>query len=188
MPRSIILLVNMQPHQSQPNQPTQTDTNQLGIKKQSIPILNAPELSKMDTEEYFRQYKAFLSQFQGNVDCRVIPSRKGGDTFTLTKAGAEKICLFLGLNYSLIYHPSSIIDYANNFYYYAYECQISRGRIFLGNSFGSCNNRENKYVKSHAPDILHTISRMAQKRALIGAVIFVSGGSRYFGQKLSDLV
>ena len=168
MPRSIILLVNMHPHQSQPNQPTQIDTNQLGIKRQSIPILNAPELSK--------------------IDCRVIPSRKGGDTFTLTKAGAEKICLFLGLNYSLIYHPSSILDYANNFYYYAYECQISRGGIFLGNSFGSCNNQENKYVKSHAPDILHTISRMAQKRALIGAVILVTGGSRYFGQKLSDLV
>ena len=91
MPRSIILLVSMQPHQSQPNQPTPIDTNQLGIQRQNIPILNAPELSKMDTEEYFRQYKALLSQFQGNVDCRVIPSRKGGDTFTLTKAGRDAI-------------------------------------------------------------------------------------------------
>ena len=50
---------------------------------------------------YFQQYQNLLAGFKGNIDCRLIPSRKG-DTFTLTKAGAEKICRFFGLNYNLV--------------------------------------------------------------------------------------
>lgn len=183
--------------QYQPNQTSQiisttpttpTTVNAPANQGEIVPILNSPGLSTLDTQTYFQQYRNLLMGFKGNVDCRLIPSRKAGDTYVLTKAGAEKICQFFGLNYTLVYHQSSVFDYTNNFFYYAYECRMSRGGIFLGNAYGNCNNHETKYAKTYAPNILHTIDRMAQKRALVGATCFVTGGSRFFGQKLSDLV
>ena len=156
-------------------------------ENQIVPLLNAPNLAITDTSTYFQQYKALLSQFKANVDCRIISSKKGGDTLTLTKAGAEKICRYFGLNYSLIPLPETRLDFENNIFYYAYECQLSHGGYVVGNGFGNCNNRESKYVKAYSPDILQTLDRMAQKRSLVGAVLFTTGGSAFFGQKIHDL-
>lgn len=154
---------------------------------QSVPLLNTPNLSIVDASAYFEQYKALLSQFTPNVDFRIISSKKGGDTITLTKAGAEKICRYFSLNYSLICLPRTILDFDNNVFYYAYECRVFYKGYVVGNGFGNCNNRESKYVKAYSPDILHTLDRMAQKRSLIGAVLFATGGSAFFGQKIHDL-
>ncbi len=156
-------------------------------RNQIVPLLNTPNLSIVDTSAYFQQYRALLSQFKANVDCRIISSKKGGDTLTLTKAGAEKICRYFGLNYSLISLPETRLDFENNIFYYAYECQLSHGGCVVGNGFGNCNNRESKYVKAYSPDILQTLDRMAQKRSLVGAVLFTTGGSAFFGQKIHDL-
>ncbi|WP_026102555.1 hypothetical protein [Pleurocapsa sp. PCC 7319] len=64
---------------------------------------------------------------------------------------------------------------------------LSYANVIVGNGFGNCNNRESKYVKAYSPDILNTIDKMAQKRALVSAVLFTTGGSRFFGQKVADL-
>ena len=153
---------------------------------QNVPLLTHLGATTIDTEIYFQQYRNLLTGFKSNIDCRLIPSRKG-DTFTLTKAGAEKICRFFGLNYSLIPLAQTRLDFEQNVFYYAYECQLSYSNVFVGNGFGNCNNRESKYVKAYSPDILNTIDKMAQKRALISAVLFTTGGSRFFGQKVADL-
>ena len=143
-------------------------------------------LATVDTQTYFHAYQSLLAQFKGNIDCRVIPSKKNGDTFTLTKAGAERICRFFGLNYQLYVLPSTKLDFANNIFYYAHECQLSYQEKVMGNGYGNCNNRETKYNKSYSPDILNTLDKMS-KRAFISAVLFTTGGSRFFGQKVEDL-
>ena len=156
----------------------------------SVPLLQQQAqmgLATVDTQTYFHAYQSLLAQFKGNVDCRVIPSKKNGDTFTLTKAGAERICRFFSLNYQLLVLPSTKLDFANNIFYYAHECQLSYQEKVVGNGFGNCNNRETKYNKSYSPDILNTLDKMSQKRAFIGAVLFTTGGSRFFGQKVEDL-
>ena len=165
--------------------PSQTQNPQQ--QEQIVPLLQTTGLTTVDTQAYFQQYQNLLSQFQGNIDCRIIPSKKGGDTFVLTKAGAEKICRFFGLNYNLFLQPSTLLDFTNNIFYYAYECQLSYQGRNVGNGFGNCNNRESKYAKAYSPDILNTLDKMAQKRALISAVLFTTGGSRFFGQKVADL-
>lgn len=156
----------------------------------SVPLLKQQAqmgLATVDTQTYFHVYQSLLAQFKGNVDCRVIPSKKNGDTFTLTKAGAERICRFFGLNYQLFVLPSTKLDFANNIFYYAHECQLSYQGKVVGNGFGNCNNRETKYNKSYSPDILNTLDKMSQKRAFTSAVLFTTGGSRFFGQKVEDL-
>jgi hypothetical protein len=85
----------------------------------SVPLLQQQAqmgLATVDTQTYFHAYQSLLAQFKGNVDCRVIPSKKNGDTFTLTKAGAERICRFFGLNYQLLVLPSTKLDFANNIF------------------------------------------------------------------------
>ena len=164
-----------------------TTTGQLiSQPSQNVPLLAHLGATTVDTETYFQQYRNLLAGFKGNIDCRLIPSRKG-DTFILTKAGAEKICRFFGLNYSLIPLAQTKLDFEQNTFYYAYECQLSYVNVVVGNGFGNCNNRESKYVKAYSPDILNTIDKMAQKRALVSAVLFTTGGSRFFGQKVGDL-
>lgn len=162
--------------------------SQLSVPQQSqnVPLLAHLGATTVDTANYFQQYQNLLAGFQGNIDCRLIPSRKG-DTFTLTKAGAEKICRFFGLNYNLIPLTQTKLDFEQNTFYYAYECQLSYANVVVGNGFGNCNNQESKYVKAYSPDILNTIDKMAQKRALVSAVLFTTGGSRFFGQKVADL-
>ena len=82
-------------------------------QNQNVPLLAHLGANTVDTETYFQQYQNLLSGFKGNIDCRLIPSRKG-DTFTLTKAGAEKICRFFGLNYNLIPLAQTKLDFNQN--------------------------------------------------------------------------
>ena len=86
---------------------------------QNVPLLAHLGTTTVDTETYFQQYQNLLAGFKGNIDCRLLPSRKG-DTFTLTKAGAEKICRFFGLNYSLIPLAQTKLDFEQNTFYYAF--------------------------------------------------------------------
>ena len=170
-------------------QPTSDQHYQLvnaSQSNQNVPLLTNLGVNTANTEVFFQQYRNFLASFEGNIDCRIIPSKKGS-SLVLTKAGAEKICRFFGLNYSLIQLPQTQLDFVNNVFYYAYECRLSHSGMFVGNGFGNCNNRESKYIKVYGPDVLNTLDKMAQKRALISAVLFTTGGSRFFGPKLSDL-
>ncbi|MEL6439169.1 MAG: hypothetical protein AAFQ80_07965 [Cyanobacteria bacterium J06621_8] len=174
----------MQPNNQQHQLVTDSQQQNLG----SVPLLSNLSINS-NIEGYFQHYQNFLSGFKGNVDCRVIPSKKGGSSLTLTKAGAEKICQFFSLNYGLFLLPQTQIDFQQGIFYYAYECRLFHSGIVVGNGFGSCNSFESKYNSSkvYLPDVVNTIDKMAQKRAFISAVLFTTGGSRFFGPKLDDL-
>lgn len=149
-------------------------------------IVRAKDLNNL--EHYHQQLQGLFSTFRPNIHFRIIPSRRGGDTSVLTKAGAERICLFLGLTQAFIPQTNTtIIDYQNGFFCFSYECKLFKDGVFIGNGFGNCNNKEEKYVKQVGFDIINTIDRMAQKRALVAATLFCTGASTYFGQKLRDL-
>jgi hypothetical protein len=145
----------------------------------TLPLISQG-LIKVDIQTYFQQYENLLAGFQSNIDLRLIPSKKGNSVL-LTKAGAEKICRFLGLNYRLI-SEQPYLDFNNNIFHYSYECQLYSNENLIGNGYGNCNNRESKYKNAYSPDILNTIDKMAQKRAFIQAVLLSTGGSRYFRQ------
>ena len=165
----------MQQYQNQPSlPPPQPNPNAI-----AVPPIVSQGLVVQDIQTYFQQYENLLAGFVPNVDLRVIPSKKGGNSIMLTKAGAEKICRFLGLSHTLIPRQHHI-DFANNTFLFQYECQLFLHNSLVGNGFGNCNNLETKYKDSYSPDILNTIDKMAQKRAFIQAVLFTTGGSRFF--------
>jgi hypothetical protein len=72
--------------------------------------------------------------------------------------------------------------------------------IVIAECEASCNSQEKKYkerfvkkdngarVKEETPiyDILNTLQKMAQKRAIVGAVILAVGGSDFFTQDIED--
>jgi hypothetical protein len=130
------------------------------------------------------------------------------------------------------------------FFYYRYECQLSRGDRVIANSFGSCNSWEKKYryrtsdllcpdcgksgtvikgrqeygggwlcfgkkggcgskwsdgskaiegqergeVKNPNPsDLVNTVQKMAQKRALVATTLIAANASEFFTQDIEDM-
>lgn len=128
-----------------------------------------------------------------------------GNKPTLLKAGAIAICNALGLNSWFIQHPiGTVCDYDKPFFAYRYECQLYDGLTMVAQAMGSANSYEDKYKYEWVTEkiamemgydpgnlvsdgnrfrILHrdpyrqnnTVDKMAQKSALVGAVLLVTG-------------
>lgn len=58
--------------------------------------------------------------------------------------------------------------------------------VALGTLSGSCNNFEAKYITQSLHDVKNTILKMAEKRAIVAAVLAVTGASRVFTQDMED--
>lgn len=73
-------------------------------------------------------------------------------------------------------------------YRYVVECQIvdrQTGDV-VGSFMGSCSSMESKYI-DRPRDVENTIIKMAEKRALVGAVLTTFGLSDQFTQDVEDL-
>ncbi len=122
---------------------------------------------------------------RGN-DFGVIPGTKKP---SLYKAGAEKICMSLGLSqqYELVSH---IEDPENGFFSYTVRCalvKIVNGQEYtIVSSYGSANTREKRCGTQSAFDGMNSALKMAQKRALVGAAIVVGGLSNLFSQDIES--
>lgn len=57
----------------------------------------------------------------------------------------------------------------------------------LGTLSGSCNSWEAKYVTQSLHDVKNTVLKMAEKRAIVAAVLAVTGASRIFTQDVEDM-
>lgn len=139
---------------------------------------------------------------QGEGDYGVIPGTKKNCLF---KQGAEKLMrLFsLGVRFKVI---DKEVDRHANFALYTYEAEVYLVRT--GQAIASCmataNSQEVKYkertewrknangvresfkVETPIYDVINTLQKMAQKRALVGAVILATGASEYFTQDVLD--
>jgi len=138
------------------------------------------------TAEHYKTMTAFVqAQMKKDVDFGVIPGTRKP---TLLKPGAEKLCRLFSLrsNYELIHF---ITDFEKPIFHYHYRCTLVRQGEVVGQGDGSCNSKEKKYEKQKYKiyDLTNTICKMAQKRALVAAVLSSCGASAFFTQDMEDI-
>lgn len=121
-------------------------------------------------------------------DFGVIPGTKKPSLF---KAGAEKIATQYGLcqRYTI---EDKIHDFTGKaiFSYYMVKCELVKiidGKEYvIVSSYGSSNTNEKRNGFNSAWDADNGTLKMAQKRALTGAVIALCSGSSMFTQDMED--
>ena len=137
------------------------------------------------TENHYRVMVAFVkAQMKKDVDYGVIPGTKKP---TLLKPGAEKLIRLFNLRPHLeLLH--SVVDFETPLFYYHYRCSLHKGEEMVGEGDGCCNSREKKYEKQQYKifDLTNTICKIAQKRALVAAVLCSCGASEFFTQDLDN--
>lgn len=131
------------------------------------------------------------------VDYGQIPGT--GGKASLLKPGAERLVKAFGCvaRYELV---SSEVNHnfeykwvdkygtgpACGVYRYIYRCVIEKNGTIVGDGQGSCSTLESKYQK-RPRDCENTVVKMAQKRALVAAVLNTFGLSNRFTQDLEDI-
>lgn len=122
------------------------------------------------------------------VDFGVIPGTKKPSLF---KAGAEKIATQYGLcqRYSIESKKEELTG-EGVFCYYLIRCdlvKIIEGQEYvIVSAFGSANTNEKRNGRNSAWDAANGTVKMAQKRALVGAVLALCSGSDMFTQDMDD--
>lgn len=139
----------------------------------------------------------------GEGDYGIIPGTKKQ---CLLKAGAEKLLrLFnLGVRTRLV---TEKFDLQGNFASYTYrsEVYLLKNGVAVAECEGTVNSQEKKYANRTAwkknekgvsestqeptpiADISNTMMKMAQKRAMVGAVIIATGATEFFTQDILDM-
>ena len=118
--------------------------------------------------------------------------KKAFDKPILQKPGAEKIVFAFGL--LPVYTIESKIErYGDegSFFYYSVRCDLCKflpdGRsVVVTNSYGSANTGEKRNGFNAPADAANGTLKMAQKRALVGAALSISGVSDLFSQDIEN--
>jgi hypothetical protein len=140
-----------------------------------------------------------------NIHYGIIP---GCRKPSLWKAGAEILCQGFRLAPEFVTTSTQDLnhtikwekrDYANRqkvdgltkgYFEYDTQCtlvHIPTGEVWAKGVSGSCNNFEGKYRSLNPYDVKNTLEKMAEKRALVAAVLIGVGASDIFTQDLEDL-
>jgi hypothetical protein len=138
----------------------------------------------------------------GEGDYGIIPGTKKRCLF---KQGAEKLLRLFGYGVRFIQTDKEIDRSANlAMYTYRAEIYVIRSGHVIANSEGTANSQEDKFrertvwkkngrggsesFKEEAPifNVLNTLQKMAQKRALIAATLLATSASEYFTQDQLD--
>jgi hypothetical protein len=138
------------------------------------------------TAQHYQTMVAFVqTQMVKDVDYGIIPGTKKP---TLLKPGAEKLSRLFSLrpSYELIHF---VTDFERPLFHYHYRCTLVRSGEMVGQGDGCCNSKEKKYdsQKYQIYDLTNTICKMAQKRALIAAVLSSCAASQFFTQDLEAM-
>jgi len=132
-------------------------------------------------------------------DFAVIPGTKKK---SLLKPGAEKLMRLFGLGVRFVV-LENIFEREENFAMYSYAAevyQLKSGTV-IAQCEGTANSQEKKYKERRVyvngtnagtepipvTDIVNTLKKMAQKRAMVGAVIIAVGASDYFSQDEDEI-
>jgi hypothetical protein len=171
---------------TQPHQKTMSNVIPTAIVP-SIQTTESPQDSLAQAVEHYQLMVAFVRQMmRENQDYGIIPGT--GNKPVLLKPGAEKLCRLFGLrpHFEL---AQSVTDFDKPLFYYHYRCTLyNRNGEALGQGDGNCNSMEAKYKRQQHKiwDLTNTLCKMAQKRALLQAVLIVCGASEFFCQDLLD--
>ncbi len=138
------------------------------------------------TASHYKVMVAFVkAQMKRDIDYGVIPGTRKP---TLLKPGAEKLCRLFSLrpSYELIHF---VTDFDKPLFHYHYRCILVRSEKMVGQGDGCCNSREKKYEKQQYKiyDLTNTICKIAQKRALVAAVLSSCGASQFFTQDIEGM-
>ena len=106
---------------------------------------------------------------------------------SLLKPGAEKLLLLfkLGFKFTII---NQVIDLIIGEISFMTKCEVYRKEdgVVVGEYIAFCSNKEKKYKNQTPADIVNTILKMSEKRALVGATISATGASDYFTQDMEE--
>lgn len=146
------------------------------------------ELSEFSSS-YNDLIKFTKKQLKENTDYGIIP---GTRKRSLYKAGAEKIAFLFGLKPELKL-IKEVEDFEKGFFFYKYECKLihfASGKS-AGSAIRSCNSMEKKYIKQIQQykdySVVNTIDAMAQKRAIVSAVVQATMATEIFDNGDGDL-
>lgn len=137
---------------------------------------------------------------EADGDYGVIPG--AGKKKVLFKAGSEKMMKLFGLGVRFKLTDKEMDRY-ENFASFSYEAEVYhlKSGVVLATCEGTANSWEKKYkdravyvkgvLAGREPtpicDILNTLKKMAQKRAMVGAVIIATAASDYFTQDEDEI-
>ncbi len=144
-----------------------------------------------------------------DTDYGQVPGTRGKET--LFKPGAERILKAFGCHVKYVVTEREVDhDRINNYekmvwserlrrkepvegtsrglYRYVIECQVyTHAGAFVGSGIGSCSTLETKYI-DRPRDLENTVLKMAQKRAMVAAVLNTFGLSDRFTQDMEETV
>ena len=110
----------------------------------------------------------------------------------LLKAGAEKIAFGFGLlqQYEMV-NCDERYEQGGAYYAYTVRCDLVKlgpngEKIVVSNSYGHANSAESRNGFKSGPDAANGSIKMAQKRALVGAALAISGLSDLFTQDIEN--
>lgn len=157
-----------------------SDENEIIVVKNEMTV-SSDDVTRVG--KHLQIIKQFVSQEMKegiDRDFAIIP---GTRTKSLLQPGAQKLMrLFnLGVRYS---ETEKIFDRFEGFALFSYKAEVYHlgTGIVIAECEGTANSQEKKYKRSEVCDILNTLKKMAQKRAMVGAVITAVGASDYFSQ------
>lgn len=143
--------------------------------------------------------EVMVEGLDGKGDYGVVPGTKQK---ALYKAGSEKLMKLFGLGVRFR-ETGKEFDRYENFAMFTYEAEVYhlKSGTVIATCEGTANSQEKKYkekaiytnrVKTGVEivpvcDILNTLRKMAQKRAMVGAVIIATGASDYFTQDEDEI-
>lgn len=161
----------------------------------------APVVTLSEAKERFDQIRAYVKEcLVEGQDFGRVP---GVPKPALFKAGAEKVCAFLGLS-STFACEDKVEDWTGAehggepFFSYRYSCTITRGDRFVVKVDGSINSWEDKYrwrknkqtgereKNDRIFDQVNTLVKMAEKRAYVAATLIATGMSELFTQDIEE--
>ena len=133
----------------------------------------------------FDEFKQFVhSQMIVNEDYGVIPGT--GSKPSLLKPGAEKLANLFGLaiDYTRTEYSSD-----REFVEFAYRCTLTSRKTgcVVATCEAFCNSEEKRSWGDAPMKFKNTIAKMAQKRALVGAVLHATRASGMFTQDVEDM-
>jgi hypothetical protein len=152
-----------------------------------VPVEVVPkfEISLTESKNRWEELQAFIKeQMVDGTDYGKIP---GSQKPTLYKPGAEKLMNIHG-GYPEFVRITTVEDHEKGYYFYSYKCVIRNKKscIIMGEGIGSCNTKEKQNWVKNAWAAANTVDKMAQKRAMVAAVLISYRLSAQYTQDLED--
>ena len=148
-------------------------------------ILAISENSVSKMRQQILLFKEFVnSQLVQGTDYGNIPGCKMPCLF---KPGAEKLLRLFNLGTRVVGRDEKI-DLEAGYAQFSYTIEVfsTRNNQAISQCEGSANSKESKYAKIPLHNALNTLQKMAQKRALVGAVLNATAASDFFTQDIEE--